>query len=156
MPCCHLATSHYHALPEVMLTQFYAAIWYGSTRPQWVKRVKTGHRSKNTLHDDVIKWKYFPRYWPFVQGIRRSPVNSLHKGQLRGALGFSLICAWINSWVNKREDGDWRRHRAHYDVTVMSTIIIQTLISAGLEDYRLHVSLRSIPSILKSEKLYFK
>ena len=27
-------------------------------------------------HDDVIKWKHFPRYWPFVRGIYRSPVNS--------------------------------------------------------------------------------
>ena len=26
-------------------------------------------------HDDVIKWKYFPRYWPFVRGIHRSPVT---------------------------------------------------------------------------------
>ena len=25
-----------------------------------------------TLHDDVIKWKHFPRYWPFVRGIHRS------------------------------------------------------------------------------------
>ena len=24
-------------------------------------------------HDDVIKWKHFPRYWPFVRGIHRSP-----------------------------------------------------------------------------------
>ena len=24
------------------------------------------------LHDDVIKWKHFPRYWPFVRGIHRS------------------------------------------------------------------------------------
>ena len=32
-------------------------------------------------HDDVIKWKYFPRYWPFLRGIHRSPVNSPHKGQ---------------------------------------------------------------------------
>ena len=31
------------------------------------------------LHDDVIKWKYFPRCWPFVSGIHRSPVNSPHK-----------------------------------------------------------------------------
>ena len=23
-------------------------------------------------HDDVIKWKHFPRYWPFVWGIHRS------------------------------------------------------------------------------------
>ena len=32
---------------------------------------------------------------------------------------FSLICAWINGWVNNREGGDLRRHRAQYDVTVM-------------------------------------
>ena len=32
-------------------------------------------------HDDVIKWKHYTRYWPFVRGIHRSPVNSPHKGQ---------------------------------------------------------------------------
>ena len=46
-------------------------------------------------HDDVTKWKHFPRYWPFVRGIHRPPVNSPHKRQWRGALLFSLICAWI-------------------------------------------------------------
>ena len=60
-------------------------------------------------HDDVIKWKHFPRYWPFVRGIHRSPVNSPHKGQWRGALMFSLICAWINDWVNNREAGVLRQ-----------------------------------------------
>ena len=30
-------------------------------------------------HDDVIKWKLFPRYCPFVRGSHRSPVNSPHK-----------------------------------------------------------------------------
>ena len=24
------------------------------------------------MHDDVIKWNHFPRYWPFVRGIHRS------------------------------------------------------------------------------------
>ena len=71
-------------------------------------------------HTDVIKWKRFPRYWPFVRGIHRSSVNSPHKGRWRGALLFSLICAWINGWVNNREAGDLRRHRAHFDVTVMN------------------------------------
>ena len=41
------------------------------------------------------------------------------QGQWRGALTFSLICAWINGWVNNREAGDSMRHRAHYDVTVI-------------------------------------
>ena len=73
------------------------------------------------FHDDVIKWKHFPRYWPFVRGIHRSLVNSPHKGQRRGALMFSLICVWTNGWVdlNHDEAGDLRRHRGHYDVIVM-------------------------------------
>ena len=70
-------------------------------------------------HDDVIKWKTFPRYWPFVRGIHRSPVTSPHKAQWRGAFIFSLIYARINGWVNNREAGDLRRYRAHYDVIVM-------------------------------------
>ena len=73
-------------------------------------------------HDDVIKCKHFPRYWPFVRGIHRSPVNSPHKGQWRGALMYSLICAWINDWINNREAGDLRRHRAHYDAIVMQDV----------------------------------
>ena len=71
-------------------------------------------------HDDVIKWKCFLRYWPFVRGIHRSPVNSPHKHHWRGPLMFSLICAWINRWVNNREAGDLRHHCAHYDVIVMN------------------------------------
>ena len=70
-------------------------------------------------HYDDIKRKHFPRYWPFVRRIHQSPVYSPHKGQWRGALMFSLICAWINGWVKNPEAGDLRRHRAHYDITVM-------------------------------------
>ena len=51
------------------------------------------------------------------------PVNSRHKGQWRGALMFSLICARINDRVNNREAGDLRRLCAHYDVIVMSCLM---------------------------------
>ena len=74
---------------------------------------------KKVSHDDVIKWKHFPRNRSFVRGIHRSPVISPHKGQWRGALMFSLICVWINDWINNREAGELRRYRAHYDVIVM-------------------------------------
>ena len=47
------------------------------------------------------------------------PVNSPHKYQWRRALMFSVICVWINGWVNNREAGDLRRHYSHYDVNVM-------------------------------------
>ena len=79
-------------------------------------------KSNDVQHDDVIRWKHFPRYWPFVRGIHRSPVNSPHKGQRRGALMFSLICAWINGWVNNDKAGDLGRHRVHCDVIVMSDV----------------------------------
>ena len=55
-----------------------------------------------------------------VLGIHRSPINSPHKGQWRGALLFSLIFAWTNGWVNNRDAGDLKRHLAHNDVTVMT------------------------------------
>ena len=56
---------------------------------------------------------------PFVRGIHRWSVDSPHKGQWHRALMFSVICDWIRGWVNNCEAGDLRRHRAHYDVTVM-------------------------------------
>ena len=51
-----------------------------------------------------------------------SPVNGEFPSlrQWRGALMFSLIRAWICGWVNTREAGDLRRHRAHYDVIIMT------------------------------------
>ena len=85
-------------------------------------------------HDDVINWKHFPRYWPFVRGIHRWPVNSPHKVQWRGALMFSLICAWINYWVNNLEAGDLIRHCAHYDVIVIVIWAFQHLALSKLYD----------------------
>ena len=85
------------------------------------------HRCRLSLenaHDDVVKWKHFPRYMPFLWGIHRWPVISPPKGQWRGALMFSLICARTNGWVNNRDAGDLRCHRAHYDVTVMRWLSI--------------------------------
>ena len=59
----------------------------------------------------------------FVNGILGSPMDSHHKGQWRGALIFSLICAWINGWVSNRDDGDLKRHRARYGVTELNLAI---------------------------------
>ena len=77
------------------------------------------HKCTNAQYDDVFKWKHVSRYWPFVRRIHWPPVNYPHKGQWRGALMFSLICAWMNGWLNNCKAGDLRRHNAHYDVTVM-------------------------------------
>ena len=85
--------------------------WNNLVRYGWYIPVSNHNKQKATTtkripHDDVIKWKYLPRYWPFVRGIHQS-------------LMFSLTCVWINGWVNNREAGDLRRYRAYYDVIVM-------------------------------------
>ena len=100
--------------------------WWQLEPPhQWLVMQKRFNASMMASHDDVIKWKHFPRYWPFVRGIHRSPVNSLHKGQWLAALIFTLICARINGWVNNREAGDLRCHRAHYDVIVIIMMTVR-------------------------------
>ena len=79
---------------------------------------------------DIVKWTHFPRYWLFVRGIHRPPVNYPPKGQWRGALMFSLICVWTNSWVNNRETGDLRRHHAYYAVSVMHDLAYSPTITS--------------------------
>ena len=49
-------------------------------------------------HDFVIKWKHFPRYWPFVRGIQWFPVNSRTKASDAG-----LWC-FLDLLLNKRHD----------------------------------------------------
>ena len=86
------------------------------TRPD----LKLTFQQNILMHDEVVRWKLFARYWSFVRGIHRSPVNSPRKGQWRRALMFSLTCARINGWLNNHKAVDLIRHRAHYDVTVMN------------------------------------
>ena len=113
-----MLTYHHKCSAALTWEQFHKGSWnkpVARIRKLHCQMTITSHR----VFVDVIKWKHFPRYWPFLRGIHRSLVNSLHKGQWRRALMFSLICAWMNGWVNNGEAGDLRRHRAHYDVIVM-------------------------------------
>ena len=66
----------------------------------------------------------FPRYCPSVRGIHRSLVDSPHNVKWRGDLMFCLI--WTNGWANA---GDVRRHRGHYDDTVMVDLRVSPLIA---------------------------
>ena len=83
--------------------EFQRGIWNPQTVDPATSSVRPGSclsgqsSMVGTRSDDAIKLNHFPSYWSFVRGIRRSPVNSPHKGQWRGALMFSLICAWIKS-----------------------------------------------------------
>ena len=75
------------------------------------------HVDDMAWHDDVMEWKHFPRYWPFVRGIHRSRWIPRIKTSEAELLFIFFIFVWINSWVNNREAGDLRHHGAHYDDT---------------------------------------
>ena len=82
------------------------------------------------VHDDVIKWKHIPRYWPFVRGIDHSPVNSPHKDQWREALVFSLICklsqqSW-DWWFETPSCSLWRRAITWTDAELLSIGPLET------------------------------
>ena len=111
----------YHAVFSVSVCPIYTP---ATPRNPWWCWVIYMYLYTVNLHDDVIKWNHFPRYWPFVWRIHRSPVNSPHKGQWRGAVMFSLIWAWINGWVNNREAGDLRHYRAHYDAMAQCDSVV--------------------------------
>ena len=74
-------------------------------------------RGTNTFkfcHDDVIRWKHFPRYC-----AGNSPVPGEFPAQRPVTRSFDVFFDRITGWVNNGEAGDLRRHRAHYDVIVM-------------------------------------
>ena len=124
----------------ILLSQRRGCWWPGDTRILDISNHGVDLVPHN--HHDVIKWKHFLHYWPFMRGIHRWPVNSPHKGQWCRALMFSLLCAWINSWVNNRGASDLRRHNAHYDFTVMVSIFVTE--GNGLMTCRLHAIIYSL------------
>ena len=99
------------------------------------------------FHDDCLQMGTFSAWLAFWVGIHRSPVNSQHKGQWRGALMFSLICAchraWTNDWVSNRETGNLIHHRAHYDV-----IVIYCFASYIVHDWDNHIWLTAIRTVI--------
>ena len=119
---CAKCTSQWWFLYKgpIMQTSFVLFFTVNLSKPFNQKSCFRYLRHLNMIY--IIKWKHLLHYWPFVWGIHRSPVNSSHKGQWRGALMFSLICAWINHWLNNREASDLRCHHAHYDIIVMKLV----------------------------------
>ena len=97
---------------------------------------------------DVIKWKHFPRYWPFCAGNlpvtgefpSRRPVTPKRWG---------FLCTWTNGWKNNRDAGDLRHHRAHYDVIVMVAF-------PHRQKYFFHNSTKRFTSIFSCGKQHYK
>ena len=98
--------------------------------PPWLPRCQYPDSKDPRIEIDVAWWRHqmetFSALLALCVGIHRSPVNSPHKGQWRGALMFSLICVRINGWVNNGDAGDLRRQCAHYDVSVMDLRVFAT------------------------------
>ena len=118
-----------------------------------------GYRECNVQvhHDDVIKWKHFPRYWPFVWGIHRSPVNSPHKDQWRGPLIFSLICAWkkrLNEqswswWFETLSRPLWRQCNVEQSYIQITVVNIDTMkFHHNSVDFLQHIHCRNLLSPL--------
>ena len=76
--------------------------------------------------------KSFPRYLPFVRGIHRSPVNSPHKGQWRGALNFFFVLRlderlskqWWGWWYETVSRPLWRHSNVQIHPCGVSPIMI--------------------------------
>ena len=69
-------------------------------------------------HDDVIKWKHFPRYWSFVwkSSPGNSPVTAEFPSQRPVTQSFDVL---FDLGLERTVVG-LRRHRAQYDVIVIT------------------------------------
>ena len=92
------------------------------------------HINMTTTHQ-MTWWRHqmetFSALLALCVGNSPVPVNSPQKCQCRGTLMFSFICVWINGWVNNREAGNLRRYRAHYNVTVMESLVVIAFLTNG-------------------------
>ena len=84
-------------------------------------------------HVDAIKWKHFPRYWPFVWGIDRSPVNSPHRGQWRFDVFFDLrpnkrLSKQSWGWGFEIPSRSLWRHYNEYWITVISVVVCSCML----------------------------
>ena len=70
-------------------------------------------------HYYSIKWKHFPRYWPFVRGIHGSSVDSRHKGPVTRIFDDLFNVSLKKGVKNNGMAVDLRRRDAHRDVTVV-------------------------------------
>ena len=116
-------------------TQCHVMAWWRQASSHYMKR-KCWHWNTGS---NRAWWRHQMETFSallIVRGIHRSPVNSPHKGQWRGALMFPLIYALTNGRANNRDAVYLRRHWAHYDVTVMEHIQLMSAYRTWLYQHR--------------------
>ena len=100
----------FHVMPHVHVWTHWGQVFVHILCVQLIENFVT----KTSYGRYVSWWRHeieaFSASLSFCAG--NSPVNSPHKGQWRGALMLSLICTWINGWVNNREAG-WFETPSH-------------------------------------------
>ena len=105
---------------------YYALLSPVITRPKitwyWMQSSNDQCKPHSALSSQWTPYLYAMTLPALCKG--NSPVN--------GAWMFSLICAWINFWVNNREASDFRYRRVHYDAFVM----ILELVCSGMHVHR--------------------
>ena len=84
--------------------------WLYIISPQW----------NDTSHDDIMKWKYFPHYRPFVRGIHQSLVDSLYKGPAMWNFWFFFMSAQTSCSTNIHPTNYLRWWRS-CDISVMNS-----------------------------------
>ena len=76
----------------------------GSRRPRQV--ITSSSRCFSPEHDDVIKWKHFPRHWPFCAG--NSPVTGEFPSQRPVTRSFGVFFDLrLNKRLSKQSWGWW-------------------------------------------------
>ena len=110
---------------ELQQNEFGQNFSYWLLKPLWNRPLATHpHSNGGRQYPDYRWWRHQMESFAALLAIcsGNSPVTGEFpaQSQWRGALMFSLTCAWINVSVNNGEAGELERHHAHYDVTVMS------------------------------------
>ena len=107
------------------------SIWQRMTKKRWYLVIwwMLSNEFPNDNHRAYAWWRHqmetFSALLAICAGNSSVPGEFPTHRPVTRALMFSLICVWINGWVNNREAGDLRRYRGHYDVIVMGLALMR-------------------------------
>ena len=93
-------------------------------------------------HYDVIKWKHFPHYRPFVREIHPSPVDPPYKGTVTWIIDISLLSVWTEYWTNTRLTTSSNRHDGHLTSPQWIMFCMTILYPEHLQEFHLLVVYR--------------
>ena len=110
MPATSIRTI-FPIVPPLAHLQFHwvtnEAVWHlgGNYVIMGLNFITTDATTISWYHDDIIKWRHFPNYRPFVQGIHWSPVNSRQRPVTQSFYVFFDL--HLNKKLSKQPWGWW-------------------------------------------------